>query len=65
MQWFRYYVEALNDPKVQRLAPDLFRTWVNLLCIAREHDGNLPVIGELAFKLRMDEEEASRAVGNW
>lgn len=25
MQWFRFYDEALDDPKVQRLPPELFR----------------------------------------
>jgi predicted transcriptional regulator len=62
MQWFRFYVEALNDPKVQRLEPNLFRTWVNILCVARENDGDLPKLEDLAFRLRIDKTDAQRAV---
>ena len=62
LEWFRYYVETLNDPKVQLLPADLFKTWVNLLCIARQHDGNLPATGEIAFRLRMSEETAAGAI---
>jgi len=32
--WFRFYNDALDNPKVQLLPSDLFKTWVNLLCIA-------------------------------
>ena len=62
MQWFRYYVEALNDPKVQLLSSDLFRSWINLLCIARQYNGKLPPTSDVAFKLRISEEDAARTV---
>lgn len=52
-RWFRFYAEALDDPKVQLLSPTLFRTWVNLLCIACGNEGKLPAVSALAFKLRM------------
>jgi hypothetical protein len=52
MMWFRFYSDAINDPKVQKLPAELFKTWVNLLCVARQHDGVLPEIEELAFILR-------------
>jgi hypothetical protein len=54
MQWFRFYSEALDDPKVQRLPGPLFKTWVNLLCLASKHDGALPCYEDCAFALRMD-----------
>lgn len=56
MQWFRFYSEALEDPKVQRLSPPLFKTWVNLLCLASKSDaaGVLPSPEDCAFALRMD-----------
>jgi DNA-binding transcriptional MocR family regulator len=56
MQWFRFYSEALEDPKVQRLPPALFKTWVNLLCLASkgESGGALPDAEDCAFALRMD-----------
>jgi hypothetical protein len=56
--WFRFYVEAVNDPKVQRLEPTLFRTWVNLLCLARLSDGILPSVDEIAFTLRLSSQDA-------
>jgi hypothetical protein len=56
MDWFRFHHSALNDPKVQRLAPELFRAWVNLLCLASQQPerGVLPVLDDCAFALRTD-----------
>lgn len=54
-QWFRFYNDVLNDPKVQQLPPDLFKHWVNLLCIASKHDGVLPDLCDVTFALRCDE----------
>lgn len=56
MKWFRFYSDALDDPKVQRLPGDLFKTWVNLLCLANKSDqrGVLPSPEDCAFALRMD-----------
>lgn len=56
MRWFRFYDEVLDDPKVQRLPPDLFKTWVNLLCVASKEGGEIPSNPtDLAFRLRMVE----------
>jgi hypothetical protein len=57
MEWFRFYDEALNDPKVQRLPGDVFKTWVNLLCLASQQSerGTLPCFADTAWILRMDE----------
>lgn len=53
--WFRFYAEALNDPKVQTLDAETFRHWVNLLCI-QCRDGRLPVTSqETSFALRIDD----------
>jgi hypothetical protein len=62
MLWFRYYVEALNDPKVQLLSPEQFKFWVNCLCVARQNNGLLPDVAGLAFQLRMDSTKAEAAV---
>jgi hypothetical protein len=51
--WFRYYIEALDDPKVQQLSAEQFRMWVNLLCIAAKHGGKLPSESDCAFALRV------------
>ncbi|KKM97455.1 hypothetical protein LCGC14_1167790 [marine sediment metagenome] len=52
MKWFRFYAEALNDPKVQRLPGPLFKFWVNILCLAQEHDGVLPDLKGIAYGTR-------------
>lgn len=50
--WFRMYSDVVNNPKVQLLPDDVFKMWVNILCIASENGGILPSNEELAFKLR-------------
>jgi hypothetical protein len=54
-RWFRFYTGAVDDAKVQMLAPELFKHWVNVLCIAAQHDGELPSISVTAFTLRLPE----------
>lgn len=56
-RWFRLYADLLDDPKVQRLQPALFKTWVNLLCLASRNDGKLPCLLDAAFSLRMEEQQ--------
>lgn len=63
MKWFRFYSEALDDPKVQRLSPALFKHWINLLCIVSENEprGYLPDnVEDVAFKLRVKPSRAKR-----
>ena len=52
----------LDDPKVQRLSPTLFRAWVNLLCLASASDGKLPSIDDIAFKLRVSVQDAQQHI---
>lgn len=52
-RWFRFYDAVLDDPKVQRLTPEQFRLWVNLLCLANRNDGRLPKPEDAAFSLRI------------
>lgn len=52
-RWFRFYDAVLDDPKVQRLTPEQFRLWANLLCLANRNDGRLPKPEDAAFSLRM------------
>jgi hypothetical protein len=59
-QWFRLYETILDDPKVQRLKPDLFKAWVNLLALACRRDGTLPNIEDMAFALRVTEDVATK-----
>ena len=62
-RWFRLYDDCLDDPKVQRLPPDLFKIWINLLCLASRNGGNLPCMEDIAFALRIDEAAADQAIG--
>ena len=57
-RWFRFYSEALDDPKVQRLPPHLFKSWINLLCLAAPAGGDLPSIDDIAFRLRISAQDA-------
>ena len=62
MSWFRYYEGALDDPKVQRLPGELFKSWVNLLCLAKRHHGILPPVSDIAFALRRSEEITKKTI---
>lgn len=55
MKWFRFYADALNDPKIQKLSGDTFKQWINLLCLASQQDqcGRLPSVDDIGFSLRL------------
>lgn len=55
-RWFRLYADVLDDPKVQKLPPELFKAWINLLCLASRNEGMLPPIDDIAFALRMSQD---------
>jgi hypothetical protein len=61
-RWFRFYAEALHDPKVQKLDGETFKAWVNLLCLASQHEGKLPAIEDIAFALRLTPDGALTVV---
>jgi hypothetical protein len=54
-RWFRFYDEALNDPKVQRLSGDLFKAWANFLCLASKNNGAV-LRADVTFALRFTDE---------
>jgi DNA-binding MarR family transcriptional regulator len=60
--WFRVYDELVDDPKVQRLDPSLFKALVNLWCLTSANRGVLPPIEEIAFKLRIKPQKAQRVL---
>jgi hypothetical protein len=67
VNWLRLYSKILHDVKVQSLDPPIFKTWINILCLASEQDprGFLPEAGEAAFALhmfRVDYQEALDAL---
>lgn len=61
-RWWRAYNEARDDPKLQRLSGDLFKGWFNMMCIASDHDGAIPPVDDLAFKLRVPVPKARKLV---
>jgi hypothetical protein len=52
-RWFRFYEEAVNDPKVLRLSDELYRAWTVLLCLTSKNDGKLPPADDIALALRI------------
>lgn len=49
--WFRFYNQAIRDPKVLRLSDSDFRLWVSLLAVASENDGSIPCLSDLKLLL--------------
>lgn len=63
-RWFRFYDEALNDRKVQSLSGDLFKAWINLLCLASKSGGAIASISDAAFALRASEAKAGAIIAD-
>lgn len=61
-RWFRFYDDALNDPKILKLSDKLHRVWVGLLCIASKNDGKLPSLDDCALMIRMKPERLNDAI---
>lgn len=64
MAWFRFYHEALFDPKIQSLPGDAFKTWANILCVAslQKERGVLPPIPDVAFHLHLSLDAAQAVI---
>lgn len=52
-RWFRFYAEAMRNPKVLRLSDKDFRLWVRLLAVASENDGHIAPAEDLRMVLAM------------
>jgi hypothetical protein len=55
-RWFRFYADAIRNPKVAALSDREFRLWVMLLSAASENEGTLPPATELrhVLSIRLD-----------
>jgi hypothetical protein len=53
-RWFRFYDDAINDPKILRLSDKMFRAWVGILCMASKYNGAVPK-ADMAISLRVPE----------
>lgn len=52
-RWFRFYDDAINDPKILKLPEASRWHWTALLCIASKNDGFLPPTDDVALMLRV------------
>jgi hypothetical protein len=53
-RWFRFYDDAINDPKILRLSDKMFRAWTGMLCLASKYGGTIPKC-DIAIALRVSE----------
>jgi hypothetical protein len=61
-RWFRFYDDAINDPKILKLSDKLHRVWVGILCVASKNDGKLPSLDDMALMIRMKPEKLGEAI---
>lgn len=61
-RWFRFYADALRNPKVMRLSDKDFRLWVRLMAVASENDGSIPCLDDLKHILSMRLDHLSSGV---
>jgi hypothetical protein len=61
-RWFRVYDDLVDDPKVQRLPGEMVKALLNLWCLASQHNGALPAVEDIAFKLRMKPEKVAALI---
>lgn len=59
--WIKLYHEILSDPKMGRMPDKLWRRTIELFLLAGEYDqdGTLPSLAEMAWVLRITEEECN------
>ena len=56
-QWFRMYSEFAHDPKVQMMSEAMQRRFVTLLCLCCSNNNATLHDDEIAFQMRISEEE--------
>lgn len=61
-RWFRFYDDAINDPKILKLSDKLHRVWIGVLCIASKNNGALPALDDMALMIRMKPEKLAGAI---
>ena len=61
-RWFRFYADAMRNPKVAALSDHDFRLWVELLALASENDGHIPPLESLKHVLKRRLDHLSRGL---
>lgn len=64
-RWFRFYDEAINDPKVLRMAPEMRWQWVAMLCIASQSNGKIPADEDVSLLLRTPVSQAQEILAEF
>ena len=62
MNWLRLYTSVLDNRKLQKLSGEQFKSVVNLWCLASIHNGTLPNVSDVAFRLRCTDEQAANLI---
>lgn len=64
MRWFRMYSDLIHKRKIQRLPAQVFKDWVNILCVANEAHprGTIKDIADVSYQLRIRPKKASDMV---
>lgn len=60
--WFRVYATDIDDYRLQCLPVQVKWIWVELACIATQHNGTLPDHEQIAFRLRRAPHEVVAAI---
>jgi hypothetical protein len=60
-RWWRAYSEAMDDPKLMNLPPEVFRAWFVFLCISSKNSGKIPK-NSVKFSLRCSENKTEKIV---
>ena len=61
-RWFRFYDDAINDPKILKLPEAVRWYWTALLCVASKNNGMLPVLDDIAIQLRVTPAKATEII---
>lgn len=61
-RWFRFYDEAMNDPKIILLPDAMKWAWVVMLCVASQNDGKIPSVDIAAAYLRVKKHKAAEVI---
>lgn len=61
-RWFRFYDDVLNDLKVQALPGEMFKAWVNLMCLTSKKDGEAFAVDDVSFSLRVTPAKAQTLI---
>jgi hypothetical protein len=60
--WWRFWNEAIDDPKILQLSDPVKWTWMCLLTAASENNGYLPPSKTCAIRCRLTEKETNKRV---